>query len=193
MVKIFPLFVLFIFLLSACEDKVKKFDGFTQKEMEFLLSGDESKVWERLAVKEDGTEVTLDECGIENYLIFVKGNVGASKPLLYAYNQYICDSLDFCNQHPDFCASNEKLCAENADLCATLADGILYVGSWYAKAPFIKNENSDTLIFTINDKVESIYVMDINAAYATFNYKNRVGANSGDIIEYYQYSAPVEQ
>ncbi len=190
MIRLILLCFLAGFILISCEDKVKKFDGFTQKEMEFLLAGDESKVWERLAVDKDGNELVLDDCEIENYLIFVKGTIGSPKPLFYAYNPSICDSLDFCNRHPDFCLSNLILCAENTDLCQTLTDGILYIGSWYAKAPFIKNERSDSLVFTINNKQEFIYVSDINAQYATFNYKNQVGSDGSSVIEYYQYSTP---
>ena len=178
-------------VLTSCEDKVKKFDGFTQKEMEYLLAGEEAKAWERIGKVENGSALVLEDCDLENYLILVQGSLGNPKPLLYAYNPSICDSLDFCNLHPDFCQSNLTLCSENTDFCAGLDQGMLYIGSWYAKQPFIKNGSVDTLVFTINKTKESIYVSDINAQYAAFQYKNRIGASGGIITEYYQFSAPV--
>ncbi|MCK5369006.1 MAG: hypothetical protein KAQ62_10655, partial [Cyclobacteriaceae bacterium] len=151
-------FLLLIFLFSFCKDKVKQFNGFTQKEMEYLLASDDFKVWERISQEENGEEILPDDCGMENYLIFLQGSVGQPKPLLYAYNPLLCDSLDFCDQHPDFCEADTTLCNAEPDFCESLADGVLYIGSWYAKEPFIKNDRSDTLVFEINNKLESIFV-----------------------------------
>ncbi len=96
-------FLALIFVFSFCDDKVKKYNGFTQKEMEYLLASEDFKIWERIAQEEDGEEILPGDCDMGNNIIFLQGSVGESKPLLYAYDPLICDSLDFCIQHPDFC------------------------------------------------------------------------------------------
>ena len=177
--------------MSSCEEKVNQYNGFNQAELEYLLSSDAGKVWERVAQEEEGEEIIPDECGMDNYLIFGPGNVGDPKPLLYAYNPLNCDSLDFCTLHPNFCQSDTALCAIDSAFCASLGDGVLYIGSWYAKQPFIDNDRSDTLVFTINNATESVFVTSISSQYATFQYKKRVGDDGGIITEYYTYT-PVD-
>lgn len=179
-------FTLLLFLLVSCSDKVTKFKGFTQSELEYLLASDEGKVWERVSREEGGEEIIPDDCAKDNFLIFLSGKLGDEKPLLYAYNPLICDSADFCLEFPDFCQADTTLCSENADFCETLGEGVLYIGSWYAKEPFIENDRSDTLIFTINNKKESIFVTNVTAQTATFQYKNRTGNSGGVITERYQ-------
>ncbi|MCK5467293.1 MAG: hypothetical protein KAI99_02245 [Cyclobacteriaceae bacterium] len=186
-------FLLLIFLFSFCKDKVKQFNGFTQKEMEYLLASDDFKVWERISQEENGEEILPDDCGMENYLIFLQGSVGQPKPLLYAYNPLLCDSLDFCDQHPDFCEADTTLCNAEPDFCESLADGVLYIGSWYAKEPFIKNDRSDTLVFEINNKLESIFVTNITSQNAIFQYKNRFGIGGEVITEIYKFSPPTSE
>lgn len=187
-------FFLFIILsFAACKDNVKEFSGFTQKEMEFLLASYELKVWERISRMENGEEVIPGDCGLDNYLIFVTGNIGVPKNLFYAYNPGICDSLDFCNLHPDFCLADKANCADDPAACDDLPEGVLYIGSWYAKAPFIVNDRSDTLVFEINGKTESIHVTDISSEYATFVYKNRQSASGGAVEEIYRYLKPTAE
>lgn len=186
-------FLLLILLFSFCGDKVREFDGFTQKEMEYLLSSDEGKIWEQISREEDGEVIVPDDCSMENYLIFIQGDLGQPKPLLYTYNPTICDSLDFCIQHPDFCQADTMNCNTEPEFCAVLEDGILYIGSWYAKEPFIKNDRTDTLVFDINSKQESIFVTSISSQNATFRYKNRIGNNGGVIDEYYKYLQPISE
>ena len=186
-------FLLLIFLFSFCKDKVKQFNGFTQKEMEYLLASDDFKVWERISQEENGEEILPDDCGMENYLIFLQGSVGQPKPLLYAYNPLLCDSLDFCDQHPDFCEADTTLCNTEPDFCESLADGVLYIGSWYAKETFIKNDRSDTLVFEINNKLESIFVTNITSQNAIFQYKNRFGIGGEVITEIYKFSPPTSE
>jgi hypothetical protein len=181
------LFFLLLIVIFSCKDKVTKFSGFTQTEMEFLLASSDAKIWERISREEDGEEIFLEGCEAESYLIFLQDEVGDPKPLLYAYNPAVCDSLDFCALHPDFCISDTTLCAENPDFCDDLQDGILFIGSWYVKEPFIENSRADTLIFEINEKSESIHVTSITANYATFSYKNRTGSSGGSVIESYQF------
>lgn len=173
-------------ILEACTDKVRKFSGFNQAEIEFLLASDNVKIWERIGQEAGGEEIVPDDCGMDNYLIFVQGSVGEQKPLLYAYNPSICDSLDFCAQHPDFCQSDTTLCNSDPEFCDSLEDGIFYIGSWYAKAPFVTNSRSDTLVFEINAIKESIFVTSISSEHATFRYKKRTGSNGELITEYYQ-------
>ncbi len=180
-------------MLLSCEDKVREYGGYTQKEMEYLLASDELKIWERVSKAEDGTAIDPDDCGMDNFLIFLQGNVGQPKPLLYAYNPLICDSLDFCLQHPDFCQSDTTLCNSNPTFCESLNDGVLYVGSWYAKEPFIINSRSDTLIFEINNKKESIHVTSISSLNASFLYKNRKGSEGSIITEIYKFSPPITE
>ncbi|MCK5280551.1 MAG: hypothetical protein KAK04_18490 [Cyclobacteriaceae bacterium] len=172
---------------------MKQFNGFTQKEMEYLLASDDFKVWERISQEENGEEILPDDCGMENYLIFLQGSVGQPKPLLYAYNPLLCDSMDFCDQHPDFCEADTTLCNAEPDFCESLADGVLYIGSWYAKEPFIKNDRSDTLVFEINNKLESIFVTNITSQNAIFQYKNRFGIGGEVITEIYKFSPPTSE
>jgi len=187
-------FIIFlIILIFSCKDKVKEFDGFTQKELEYLLAAHDVKVWERVSKEEGGVEVVPDDCGMDNYLIFIQGSIGQPKPLLYAYNPLVCDSLDFCVQFPDFCKSDTALCKEDPSFCETLGDGVLYIGTWYAKAPFIKNDRSDTLVFEINKKKESIFVTSITSQFVSLQYKNRAGSEGGIITEYYSYYQPEEE
>lgn len=186
-------FLLILFIFSLCNDKVKQFDGFIQSELEYLLASEEFKVWERTGKEEDGKEIVPDDCGLDNYLIFLQGSTGEPKPLLYAYNPLICDSLDFCLQHPDFCQADTALCNANTTFCETLEEGMLYIGSWYAKEPFIKNSRSDTLVFEINNSKESIFVTNITSQYATFLYKNRTGDDDGIITEHYKYLSPLNE
>jgi hypothetical protein len=193
MVRNAVIFSFIIFILLSCKDQVKEYSGFTQKELEYLLASTEIKVWERVSREEDGAEVIPDDCGMDNFLIFFQGDVGKPKDLLYAYNPNICDSLDFCNLHPDFCNSNVTNCAANPVLCDDLQEGLLYIGTWYAKAPFIVNSRSDTLVFTINGKTESIHVTDISSEYATFVYKNRQSTTGGTIEETYKYLSPIPE
>lgn len=193
MLKNLILYVTILFILLSCEDKVREYGGYTQKEMEYLLASDELKIWERVSKAEDGTAIDPDDCGMENFLIFLQGNVGQPKPLLYAYNPLICDSLDFCLQHPDFCKSDTTLCNANPIFCESLNDGVLYVGSWYAKEPFIVNSRSDTLIFEINNKKESIHVTSISSLNASFLYKNRKGSEGSTITEIYKFSPPITE
>lgn len=184
---------LFISLISfSCKDKVQEFSGFTQKEMEFLLASEETKIWERISREVNGEEVILEDCELQNYLIFIQGQLGNPKPLLYAYNPTNCDSANFCNLYPDFCVADTTLCAIDPDFCQGLSDGILLIGTWYAKEPFIENSRSDTLIFEINGIEESIEVLDISTNYATFLYKNRTENSGGSVVEYYQ-NLPLEE
>ena len=186
-------FLLLAISLLSCNDKVRVFSGFTQTEMEFLLASYEGKAWERISREEDGEEVTLEGCELDNFLFFVQDEVGEPKPLLFAYNNQVCDSLDICTLYPDFCISDTTLCAENPEFCEELGDGILYIGTWYAKEPFIENTRSDTLVFEINQKQESIFVSSITANYATFLYKDRTGSGGGTVVENYQYLPPIEE
>jgi hypothetical protein len=73
------------------------------------------------------------------------------------------------------------------NFCDSLEDGILFVGSWYAKEPFIENSRSDTLVFEINNKAESVQVLDITANYVTFFYKNSTGASGATVVERYRF------
>lgn len=181
-------YFIFIILFYSCEDKVKEFSGFTQTELEYLLSSEEGKVWERVSKEEDGNDISLEDCDLENYLIFLSGNVGDEKPLLYSYNPAICDSLEFCDLHPDFCQADTMLCNANTEFCEQLRDEVLFIGTWYAKAPFINNDRSDTLVFTINDKKESIFVTGISSEHAVFQYKSRTGESGGLITEYFNFT-----
>jgi hypothetical protein len=187
------IFLFLTFIFSFCSDEVKQYDGFIQKEMEYLLAADNIKIWERIAKEENGEAVIPDDCGLDNYLIFYSGGVGDPKPLLYAYNPLICDSLDFCLQHPDFCQADETLCNADTTFCNSLADGILYIGAWYAKEPFINNSRSDTLVFEINNKKESIHVTSITSQNATFLYKNREGDDGSVITEFYKFLSPTTE
>jgi len=187
------LYFYFLILVFSCGDKVKKFDGFTQSALEFLLASDNSKSWLRISQEEDGQEIEPGDCGMDNYLVFLPGNVGDPKPLLYAYNPLICDSLEFCIQHPDFCQSDTMNCNADPELCDLFADGVLYIGSWYAKEPFIENARSDTLVFNINNKKESIFVTNISSQYATLLYKKRTGASGGIITENYNFTPVVSE
>ena len=191
--RISAIIIISVALFFTCKDNVKEFSGFTQKELEYLLAADDIKVWERVSIKEGGDEIVPDDCGMDNYLIFMQGSLGAPKPLLYVYNPLICDSTNFCIQHPDFCQSDTTLCNSDPEFCSTLGDGVLYIGTWYAKAPFIQNDRSDTLIFEINKKKESIYVTSITSLYATFQYKQRTGSNGGTITEEYKFIKPGEE
>lgn len=181
-------FMIILIALSSCEEKVNEFNGFNQKELEYLLASDSGKAWERVSKEEDGEEIIPDECGMDNYLIFGPGDVGDPKPLLYAYNPLSCDSADFCLEYPNFCQSDTALCNIDSAFCAGLGEGVLYIGSWYAKEPFIINDRSDTLVFTINDEKESIFVTNISSLFATFQYKNREGSSGGVITEYYSFT-----
>jgi len=188
-------FILFFaaLIIFSCKEKVQEFSGFTQKEMEYLLASQEVKIWQRISREENEEDVVLEGCDLENYLFFVQGQVGNPKPLLYAYNPSNCDSLDFCNLHPDLCIADTTLCGEDPEFCSGLGDGILYIGSWYAKEPFIENSRSDTLVFEINGKMESIQVLDISSEYATFLYKNRTGGSGGSVVEHYQNIAVTDE
>ncbi len=193
MVKNILYFIFLLFIFSFCDDKVKQFDGFVQVELEYLLASDEFRVWERIGQEEGGEEIIPTDCGIENYLIFLQGDLGEPKPLLYAYNPELCDSLDFCIQYPDFCLADTTLCNADTAICNTLGDGFLYIGSWYAKEPFIKNSRSDTLVFEINNNKESVFVTSITSQNATFQYKNREGVDGGVITEFYKLLSPVSE
>ncbi len=181
-------FVMAVGMAWSCKDKVREFDGFTQKELEHLLASDSVKAWMRILREEDGQEVVPDDCGMDNQLIFMQGDLGDPKRLLYAYDPEICDSLDFCDRHPDFCQADTMLCQADTLFCQALGEGILYIGSWYAKAPFIENTRADTLIFEINNKTEAIWVLDITSQRMKINYKNRKGDSGGEITEYYEYA-----
>ena len=185
-----PILLLSIFLLSLCGEKVREFNGFTQKEMEFLLASDDIKAWERISRLEDGEEVEFDPCEFNHFIYFEQGGVGSPKPLYYSYNTSNCDSVEFCDRRPGFCEAHESFCEENPETCSELPPGFLIVGTWYAKEPFIQNSRSDTLVFDINEQVESIFVTDITANFATFLYKDRSAPDGGDIIENYQYFPP---
>ena len=50
------IYLAFFLLIFGCEDKVKDFSGFTQKELEFLLASEEGKAWERISKEEGGEE-----------------------------------------------------------------------------------------------------------------------------------------
>jgi hypothetical protein len=182
------IYITLVILIFSCEDKVNEFNGFTQIELEFLLSSDGAKAWERISKEEDGEEIIPGECDMDNYLIFVPGDIGEEKPLLYAYNPSICDSMDFCTLHPDFCQADTMNCNADPDFCELISDEVLYIGSWYAKEPFIENDRSDTLVFSINNKKESIHVTNITSQYATFLYKGTTGTNGGLITENYKYT-----
>ena len=101
--------------------------------------------------------------------------------------------MDICSLYPDFCISDTTLCAENPYFCEELGNGILYIGNWYAKEPFIQNTRSDTLVFEINQELESIHVTSITANFATFLYKNRRGSEGGTVIENYQFLPLAEE
>ena len=170
----------------ACGDSVRKFSGFIQMEMEYLLASTEFKDWERISVFEDGQEKEFDDCNTGHKIRFYQGTVGEEKDLHYFYNPAMCDSIDFCNEYPDFCEAHKNICEEDPDACSELADGELIIGTWYALEPFVENTRSDTLIFNINSSEESIHVTNITSKFATFLYKNREAAGGGTIIENYQ-------
>jgi len=180
--------LLFVILLS-CSDKVTKYNGFIQSELEYLLASNVGKVWERVSVEENGLVIAPEDCGMDNFLIFWQGSVGLEKPLLYAYNPTTCDSLEFCNLRPEFCKADTMLCNADPEFCELFGDEVLYIGSWYAKAPFIQNSRSDTLIFNINNKTESVFVTSISSQNASFQYKSRTGSEGGLITEYYKFTA----
>jgi len=183
---------LFLALFVACADKVREFDGFNQKELEYLLTGEAGKIWLRTVRMENDTEVEFDECSTDNYLIFlpVANAIGKPKPLIYGYNPTICDSLDFCISNPDFCISNQFNCAEDPDLCELLDDGMFHIGTWYAKAPFVVNDRADTLVLEINKKFESVQVTSITSTELDVFYKNRKGPSGETITESYQQFVP---
>ena len=181
-------YLLFLSIILSCSDKLRKYNGFVQSELEYLLASDPGKAWERVSVEEDGQEIAPTDCDMDNFLIFWQGNVGEEKPLLYAYNSSICDSLEFCNLHPDFCLADTTLCNADPEFCELFGDNVLYIGSWYAEKPFIDNSRSDTLVFNINNKAESIFVTSISALNASFQYKRRVGSGGGLITEYYKFT-----
>jgi hypothetical protein len=188
------LFVLIVIgLFSSCEDKVREYNGFTQSELEYLLSGEEFKAWNLMGIDEGETSIELDECQSDNFLIFLGGSTGDPKPLLYAYNTNICDSLDFCLQHPEFCLSDTTLCGSDPEFCASLEAGVLYIGSWYVKAPFITNNPADTLVLAINDKSETAYIPNVNAENVTIQYRRRTGENGEIITEYYYFPLPIDE
>ena len=116
--------------------------------------------------------------------------IGKPKPIIYGYDPTVCDSLDFCAANPDFCLSNIINCAKDPGLCNQLDDGMLYIGTWYAKAPFVKNSRADTLILEINNKVESVQVNNITPSEMEVFYKNRKGANGETITESYSQYVP---
>ena len=188
MIKRFFFYSIFLLFLLSCSDKLRKYNGFIQSELEYLLASDPGKAWERVSVEEDGQVIEPSDCDMDNFLIFWQGNVGEEKPLLYAYNPSVCDSLEFCSIHPDFCQADTMLCASNPDFCELFGDNVLYIGSWYAKKPFIENSRSDTLIFTINNKTESIFVTSVSALNTSLQYKNRTGSGGGLITEYYKFT-----
>ena len=80
------------------------------------------------------------------------------------------------------------LCNADPEFCDLLSDEVLYIGSWYAKEPFIINDRSDTLIFSVNNKKEAIFVVNITSQHAAFQYKNRQGDSGGLITEYYNFT-----
>ncbi len=186
MIKNGIIFLFFISIIFSCKEKVQEFSGFTQKEMEYLLASQELKIWQRISREENEEEIMLEGCDLENYLFFVQGQVGNPKPLLYAYNPSSCDSLEFCNLHPELCIADTTFCGEDPQFCNSLGDGILYIGSWYAKEPFIENSRADTLVFEINGITESVQVLEISSEYASFLYKNRTGNAGGSVVENYQ-------
>jgi hypothetical protein len=183
---------LFFAIAIGCSDEVREFNGFTQKELEFLLTGENGKIWLRTERMENDTEVEFDDCTSDNYLIFVAvaNATGKPKPLIYGYNPTICDSLDFCTANPDFCQSNVMNCEQDPDLCELLDDGMLYIGTWYAKAPFVVNDRADTLILEINKKIESVQVTSITSTELEVFYKNRKGSNGETITESYVQFVP---
>ncbi|MDZ7604114.1 MAG: hypothetical protein U5K79_00675 [Cyclobacteriaceae bacterium] len=67
---------------------------------------------------------------------------------------------------------------------------MLYIGSWYAKAPFVVNDRADTLVLEINDKFESLQVLGITSTELEVFYKNRKGANGETISESYVQFIP---
>jgi hypothetical protein len=188
MIKRFFYYLLLLLFILSCSDKVTKYKGFIQSELEYLLASDEAKAWERVSVEEDGQIIVPGDCDMDNFLIFGQGQVGSEKPLLYAYNPTICDSLEFCDLHPDFCQADTMLCNANPGFCESFSEGVLYIGSWYAKEPFIQNSRSDTLVFNINNKTESVFVTSISSQYVSFQYKRRTGSSGGIITEHYQFT-----
>lgn len=184
-------FLTFTVLLS-CKDVVKEYDGFTQKEMEFLLASYGGKVWQRIARIEDGEEIMPDDCGLDNFMIFIANAqqpviVGSPKTLLYAYNPVVCDSLEFCATYPEYCLAHKSFCEANPADCNNLQEGVLYIGTWFAKAPFIQNTPTDSLIFVINQVRESVFVSEISSEYATLLYGSRKTSTGGAIKEIYKF------
>ncbi len=159
MIKKTLLYFLFFGAAFSCNDVVKKYDGFTQREMEFLLASYGGKIWQRVSRTEDGQEITPDDCGLENYMIFTANTqqpvvVGSPKPLFYAYNPVNCDSLAFCASFPEYCLANKAFCEANPDVCNDLQEGILNIGTWFAKAPFIQNSRTN---YTFNIEYSGLY------------------------------------
>ena len=82
--------------------------------------------------------------------------------------------------------TSEEVSLSHPDFCASFGEGVLYIGTWYAKEPFITNDRSDTLIFEINKQEESIHVTNITSQFASFLYKNRSSSSGGVISENYK-------
>ncbi|NJN27597.1 MAG: hypothetical protein HC819_17290 [Cyclobacteriaceae bacterium] len=173
--------ILVVFLLFACEDKVEEFDGFMQKELEYMLAGQDVKIWERVS------ESNANDCAAGNYLVFVQdstGKTGTPKPLLFAYDPALCSAQIFCEQYPDYCASNADLCLLYPAFCNQVGEGFLFIGTWYAPLPAVENGSTDMMVFTINKKSEPVRVSAIDPEHLVLEYSREKPT------EEYQFVAP---
>ena len=80
LIRVLPAAIFFLFVACVDEDSEVQF---TAAQTGRLLSNDTTKTWNLVSRTHDDNPVTLDDCSLDNELIFAKGSGGAANKLLF--------------------------------------------------------------------------------------------------------------
>ncbi len=157
--------------LASCGDPVPEYDGFNKNQVEFLLAGTAGKVWQLTSRTVDDQMAEVDPCEEGGLLVFLPDSRNDNKPLLYAYDPTVCDSLTFCNAFPGYCMSDTSICNQNPALCQGFDGRTLFIGYWEVKKPLITNARTDTVFVHLWEGTRTMHINKMTASLSTFKYE----------------------
>lgn len=175
-------------LLSSCGEPVNPLDGFTAREMSYLLAGADGKAWILAARSEDGEPVTSSGCGGEEAMLFVPGT--GLQPLYYGIQPDVCSPALFCDLKPWICTANELNCAGAPETCADIPEGVYWLGSWSVPPGPSADTRLSQFEMVVGEQRLAVTVQYLTASRAGFRYMQNIDGRQTEVVEEYRYTAP---
>jgi hypothetical protein len=175
-------------LLPSCGEPVNPLDGFTAREMNYLLSGAEGKAWTLILRSENGEPVQIAGCGGEEALLFLPGT--PVQPLYYGIQPDVCSPSLFCDGKPWICSANELNCANEPEACAEFPEGVYWLGSWSVPPGPSADTRLNHFEIILGDQRLDVRVEYLTASRAEFRYVQNLDGRQTEVVEEYLYTAP---